>query len=115
MCAAGFFAVLIMVNTPALKSVSAYQRISESRGLAESITTIVQTQQLHHFDFTLKPLLSFQVNVTKNKQHGMLYSLHDHLELVDQTGRILRNNKGDAIYCASLQFSNVWGFIEKSG
>ena len=73
------------------------ERITHSLSLAEAITTLVQTHQLNHFDFTFKPLLPFEGNVTLKEQHGILFSLNDYLELVDYTGRILRDDKRGAI------------------
>jgi hypothetical protein len=79
------------------KHTSIKQRITPSLDLAESITAIVQAQQLNHFNLPLKPLLSFEGNVTNEEPHGILFSLHDYLELVDHTGRILRNDKSGVI------------------
>ncbi|MDF1692495.1 MAG: hypothetical protein P1U47_08995 [Zhongshania sp.] len=55
------------------------------------------TQRLNHFDVTLKPLLSFEDNLTDKDQFGILFSLKDYLELVDQTGRIVHDDKKGAI------------------
>jgi hypothetical protein len=41
--------------------------------------------------------LHFEGNATLNGQHGILFNLNDYLELVDQTGRILRDDKRGAI------------------
>jgi hypothetical protein len=73
------------------------ERITQSLNLAESITTLINTHQLNHFNVTLKPLLHFEGNVTINEQQGILFSLNDYLELVDYTGRIVRNNKRGVI------------------
>jgi REP element-mobilizing transposase RayT len=76
---------------------SVKERITLSLNLSASIATLIQTHQLNHFDVTLKPLLAFDGNVTFNEQQGILYSLNDYLELVDYTGRIVRNDKRGAI------------------
>jgi hypothetical protein len=76
---------------------SVKERISQSLNLAESITSLVNTQQLNHFTVPLKPLLSFEGNVTINEQRGILFSLTDYLELVDYTGRLVRDDKRGAI------------------
>ena len=73
------------------------ERISPSLNLAESISELAATHQLNHFDMALKPLLAFEGNVTMNKQQGVLFSLCDYLELVDITGRIIRDDKRGAI------------------
>jgi REP element-mobilizing transposase RayT len=73
------------------------ERITPSLNLAESISGLIQTQQLNHFNVALKPLLAFEGNITCDEQHGILFSLIDYLELVDHTGRLLRDDKRGAI------------------
>ena len=73
------------------------ERITQSLNLAESIANLLQTQQLNHFNVPLKPLLPFEGHASLNKQHGILFHINDYLKLVDQTGRILRNDKSGAI------------------
>lgn len=73
------------------------ERITQSLNLSESIAALTQTHQLNHFNVPLKPLLPFEGNVTLNEQQGLLFSQHDYLELVDFTGRILRDDKRGAI------------------
>ena len=73
------------------------ERITSSLNLTESIATLVQTQQLNHLNVTIKPLLPFDGHVTLNEQQGVRFSLHDYMELVDFTGRILRDDKRGAI------------------
>ena len=41
--------------------------------------------------------MQFEGNVTINEQQGILFSLNDYLELVDYTGRIVRDDKRGAI------------------
>jgi REP element-mobilizing transposase RayT len=73
------------------------ERLQPSLNLAESITSLVQRHELNHFRVTLKPLLPFKGNITNKEHHGILFSLTDYLQLVDDTGRILRNDKRGAI------------------
>jgi hypothetical protein len=73
------------------------ERIIPSLDLAESITTLIQSHQLNHFNFPLKPLLHFEGSVTGQAQQGILFSLNDYLELVDFTGRTIRDDKRGSI------------------
>ena len=73
------------------------ERISPSLNLAEAITDLIQSHQLNHFTVTPKPLLPFERNVTDKEQRGILFNLKDYLELVDQTGRLLRDDKRGSI------------------
>ena len=94
-----------MAPTPeSSEHTSIKERITQSIDLAKSIKSLVQTQQLNHFNVPLKPLLHFEGNATLNGQHGILFNLNDYLELVDQTGRILRDDKRGAI---ALQLPSI--------
>ena len=73
------------------------ERIHPSLNLAKTIDSLIQSQQLNHFNVSLKPLLPFEGNATDKEQHGILFSLKDYLELVDYTARLVRNNKRGAI------------------
>ena len=73
------------------------ERIYPSLNLAKTITSLIQDHQLNNFNFTLKPLLPFDGNVTDQEQHGILFKLKDYLELVDYTGRHVRDDKRGAI------------------
>lgn len=73
------------------------ERISPCLNLAGSIATLIQTHQLNHFNITLKPLLAFEGITTINTQQGIFFNLYDYLELVDITGRIVREDKQGAI------------------
>ena len=73
------------------------ERITPSLNLADSISELIKTHQLNHFNVTLKPLLAFEGNITFEEQHGILFSVIDYLELVDHTGRLLRDDKRGAI------------------
>ncbi|WP_295873048.1 transposase [uncultured Zhongshania sp.] len=73
------------------------ERINPSLNLSKTITDLMKLHQLNHFNYALKPLLSFDGNITDQEQHGILFNLNDYLELVDHTGRALRNDKRGAI------------------
>ncbi|MFT4919760.1 MAG: hypothetical protein ACI8RU_002386 [Zhongshania aliphaticivorans] len=73
------------------------ERIRPSLNLAKSITNLIQSHQLNHFNFTLKPMLPFDGNATDKHQHGIRFKLKDYLELVDYTGRQVCNDKRGAI------------------
>ena len=45
----------------------------------------------------MTPHTPFDGKVTDKEQHGILFSLKNYLELVDHTGRIVRNDKRGAI------------------
>ena len=57
----------------------------------------IQDQQecgdLLDFKSPLKPLLHFEVGLVGQLQTGIRFSYRDYLELVDCTGRIVRNDK----------------------
>lgn len=76
---------------------SVKERINPALNFAESISQLLVTHQLNHFDFTFKPLLAFEGNIAINEQQGIVFSLYDYLELVEATGRILRDDKRGAI------------------
>ena len=87
-----------MASTPEdSEHTSIKERITPSLNLADSIAMLTPSHQLNHFNLALKPLLSFEGNVTLSEQKGLLFSLYDYLELVDFTGRILRDDKRGAI------------------
>jgi hypothetical protein len=73
------------------------ERITQSLNLADNIADIIQKQGLNYFTLPLKPLLNFEGNTIGDKQNGILFSLSDYLELVDTTGRIIREDKRGAI------------------
>ena len=73
------------------------ERVNPSLNLTESITSLVKSHQLNHFTVALKPLLPFKGNIMSEEHHGILFSLKDYLQLVDDTGRVLRNDKRGAI------------------
>jgi hypothetical protein len=54
-------------------------------------------EELKHFNLPLKPLATFEGNLTNQEQLGILFDATDYLELVDTTGRIIRNDKKGSI------------------
>jgi len=62
-----------------------------------SLTQTMDEQGFRQRPGQFKPLARFEGHDTQNRLNGILFSLTDYLELVDTTGRILRNNKRGAI------------------
>jgi REP element-mobilizing transposase RayT len=87
-----------MAKTP---EESDYTSIKERLKPQLDITSAIASQKellaLHHFHSTIKPLVQFEGDISDKEQHGILFSLTDYLELVDMTGRILRDDKRGAI------------------
>jgi REP element-mobilizing transposase RayT len=87
-----------MSETPeASDNTSIRERITGGLNLADAIAETIEDQSLRHFDLPLKPLLNFEGNTVGAEQEGILFSLDDYLELVDTTGRIIREDKRGAI------------------
>ena len=90
------------------------ERIQPSLNLATTITELIKTHQLNHFSVSLKPLLPFNDDVTDKEKHGILFKLKDYLELVDRTGRLLRNDKRGAIALHLLPIIERLGIDQKT-
>lgn len=74
---------------------SVRERIVQQFNLADAI----KSQPLSNsFDLPIKPLLTFEDNITYHDQAGILYSLSDYLQLVDWTGRAIRDDKRGHIF-----------------
>jgi REP element-mobilizing transposase RayT len=87
-----------MADTPETSDyTSIKERLTPCFNLADAIAEQVRQGTLQRFDLPLKPLLHFEGNVTDHAQQGIPFSLHDYLELVDFTGRILRPGKRGVI------------------
>ena len=87
-----------MASTP---EVSEHTSIKERIKLQFDLTSAIELQKqllaLRGFHSTIKPLVTFEGDVRNGEQDGILFSLTDYLELVDRTGRILRDDKRGAI------------------
>lgn len=73
------------------------ERIQPQFNLADSIKEQVELNALLKFDLPIKPLLHFEGAVTCDEQNGILFSFQDYLNLVDFTGRAVRDDKRGAI------------------
>ena len=73
------------------------ERIKPLFELTSAIESQKELLALRHFHSTIKPLATFEGDVRNEEQQGILFSLTDYLELVDMTGRILRDDKRGAI------------------
>jgi len=73
------------------------ERISPQFSLQTAIREQIDLQCLIKFQLPLKPLIKFEDNVKQEKQAGILFSAVDYLELVDYTGRILKEGKRGVI------------------
>jgi len=77
------------------------ERISPEFSLQTAIREQIDLQCLIKFQLPLKPLIKFEGNVKQEKQAGILFSAVDYLELVDYTGRILKEGKRGVIQQAA--------------
>ena len=87
-----------MATTPEESNfTSIKERINQSFDLATAIQSQTKIEELKHFNLPLKPLAKFEGNLTNHEQLGILFEATDYLELVDTTGRIIRNDKKGSI------------------
>ena len=87
-----------MADTPETSDhTSIKERIKPSFDLTAAIEGQKDELALNHFNVPLKPLTAFEGNIFDGKQTGILFSFKDYLELVDYTGRIIREDKRGAI------------------
>jgi len=87
-----------MANTPeASDHTSVKERISPKFCLQTAIKEQIGLQCLTKFELPLKPLSKFEGNVKNENQTGILFNAVDYLELVDYTGRIVKEGKRGAI------------------
>ncbi len=76
---------------------SIQERIHPGFCLNQAIESQTQTDDLLDFKTELKPLLSFEGSATNNHQTGIPYTFQDYLQLLDWTGRIIREGKRGVI------------------
>ncbi|MDC1287933.1 transposase [Gammaproteobacteria bacterium] len=72
---------------------SIQERIQPVFGLKHAIQNQYQCGDLLEFRLPLKSLLHFEAGLLNQSQTGIPFSFQDYLELVDWTGRIIRNDK----------------------
>ena len=87
-----------MAETPEdSEHTSIKERLNPVCSLTQAMSEQGELQGLRHSPGTLKPLAQFEGNDSDHHLNGILFSLQDYLELVDTTGRILRDDKRGAI------------------
>jgi hypothetical protein len=83
-----------LAETPETSDYTSLQeRLQPTFNLAEAINEQTRQGELNEFELPLKPLLHFDPSQTKNKQTGIPVAFRDYLELVDWTGRAIREDK----------------------
>ena len=87
-----------MADTPEKSDyTSIKERINPSFDLDEAIKQQVSLESIRQFDLPLKPLLKFEGNLKNTEQTDIIFGQTDYIELVDWTGRIIRDDKRGAI------------------
>ena len=87
-----------MAQTPeASAHTSIRARLTSPRTLEQAMSEQPVNAVLNAYPARLKPLAEFAGNDRDAQLHGILFNLEDYLELVDTTGRVLRNDKRGAI------------------
>lgn len=87
-----------MAQTPETSNhTSIKERIHPEFNREQAIETQQEQQALQSFNVPVKPLAQFEGAVRQQEQLGILFTLKDYLELVDMTGRIIREDKRGSI------------------
>ena len=73
------------------------ERISPQFNLGEAIKEQIELGVLIKFELPIKPLLRFEGAAINSEQDGILFSTIAYLELIDLTGRYIRDDKRGAI------------------
>ena len=72
---------------------SIQERIQPVFRLKHAIENQVENGDFLDFKTSLKPLLHFEDGVASQSRNGIFFTFRDYLELLDWTGRIIRNDK----------------------
>ena len=87
-----------MAKTPEDSDYTSIQeRITPKINLSDAIQAQVESGDIHPFPFPIKPLLHFEDAARDEEQSGIPFAYSAYLELVDWTGRIVREDKRGAI------------------
>jgi REP element-mobilizing transposase RayT len=76
---------------------SVRERIQPEFDFTQAIMGQQKRGDILEFKVPLKPLLHFEEDQVNESQTGILFAFHDYLQLVDWTGRMIRNDKRGSI------------------
>uniref|UniRef100_UPI000A6330B7 transposase n=1 Tax=Marinagarivorans algicola TaxID=1513270 RepID=UPI000A6330B7 len=87
-----------MANTPETSEyTSIKERINPTFNLGEAVKQQTALQSIRQFGLPVKPLLNFEGSLKNTEQSGIIFGLADYIDLVDWTGRAIRDDKRGAI------------------